>query len=96
MPSDRTSITLFLDALSRQSTGLFPAIEEAALSAFPGEFIRTPMGMAVQGGGTTPVLRVLGLLGISDGDAEIVFTHLPDDPRVLAAYLGPRLVWEDG
>ncbi len=92
MPADRSSIIKFLDALSRQSGDLFHAIEEAAVSAFPGEFFRISRGVAVRGGGTTPVLRVLELLGISDADAEVLFNHLPDDPKVLAGYLRPRVV----
>src|SRR5262245_43228324 len=92
MTADPASIIKFLDALSSQSGNLLHAIEEAAVAAFPDEFIRTPRGVAVRGGGTTPVMAVLEMLGISGGDAEVVFTHLPSEPAVLAAYLRPRVV----
>lgn len=95
MTADRSSIISFLDALASQSGGLFPAIEESALVAFPGELVRTPLGVAVRGGGTTPVLRVLELLGIAGGDTEVIFNHLPDDTKVLAEYLRLRLLGGD-
>lgn len=85
MTADRATITAFLDALLR-------AIEQAAVVAFPGECVRTPRGVAVRDGGTTPVMRVMELLSISDGDAEVIFNRLPADPKVLAEYLRPRLV----
>jgi hypothetical protein len=96
MTADRSSIISFLDALSRQSGDLLPAIEESAVAAFPAEFIRTLFGVAVRGGGTTPVMRVMELLAISDSNAEVIFNGLPLDPKVLAAYLRPRLVGGDG
>lgn len=96
MSADRASIISFLDALSRQSIDMLHAIEAAALAAFPDVFIRMPSGVAVRGGCTTAVMRVMELLGISDGEAEVIFNNLPDDPAVLAEYLRPRLLGGGG
>lgn len=96
MMADRATIVSFLNALSRREGDWLDALEEAGLEAFPDHFCRSPSGVAVRDGSTVPVRRVLELLAISDADAEIVFTHLPDDPKVLAAYLRPRVVGGDG
>ena len=53
------------------------AIEEAAVARLPSG----PSGVAAWGGSTASVLLVMALLGISNGDAEVVFNHLPADPR---------------
>ena len=94
MPTDRTSTIAFLDALSRQSGDWLHTIEDAAVVAFPGEFVRTPLGVAVRGGGTTLVLRVLGLLAISDAGTWLRATIDSDGRKVKGlseATIGPIL-----
>lgn len=74
---EQEKIKRFLDLLEASSSDWMTAFAEAGSEAF----------------GCDPYpVDVLAALGIPHTDAEVIFTHLPDDPATLAAYLRPRLL----